>query len=80
MSAVRHNMPDPVRVMVLARLAEDQRAQGVHLGASLLQDAVNRAIAVSRNAGVRALLGHALQDRAKQFYEHMDFKHHPCTR
>ena len=81
-SSVRRNMPDPVPVMVLARLAVDQRAQGMHLGASLLQDAVNRAVAVSYNAGVRALLVHALHDRAKQFYEHYGFQVspvHPMT-
>ena len=81
-SAVRRNMPDPVPVMVLARLAVDQRAQGMHLGASLLQDAVNRAVAVSLNAGVRALLVHALHDRAKLFYEHYGFQAspvHPMT-
>ncbi|MEK7731355.1 MAG: GNAT family N-acetyltransferase, partial [Planctomycetota bacterium] len=44
-SGVRRNMPDPVPVMVLARLAVDRRAQGLHLGAALLQDAVNRAVA-----------------------------------
>ncbi|MFZ4539740.1 GNAT family N-acetyltransferase, partial [Propionivibrio sp.] len=44
-SAVRRNMPDPVPVMVLARLAVDLRAQGIKLGSSLLQDAVNRAVA-----------------------------------
>jgi hypothetical protein len=38
-SSVRRNMPDPVPVMVLARLAVDHRAQGIKLGASLLQDA-----------------------------------------
>ena len=37
---VRRNMPDPVPVMVLARLAVDRRAQGLHLGAALLQDAI----------------------------------------
>ena len=61
---------------------EDRRAQGVKLGASLLQDAVNRAIAVSHNAGVRALLVHALNDRAKQFYRHYGFREspqHPMT-
>lgn len=81
-SSVRRNMPDPVPVMVLARLAVDHRAQGMHLGASLLQDAVNRAVAVSRNAGVRALLVHALHDRAKLFYEHYGFQvspAHPMT-
>ena len=75
--SVRRNMPDPVPVMFLARLAVDRRAQGMHLGASLLQDAVNRAVAVSHNAGVSALLVHALHDRAKQFYEHYGFQVSP---
>lgn len=81
-SAVRRNMPDPVPVMVLARLAVDRRAQGIKLGASLLQDAVNRAVVVSQSAGVRALLVHAIDDRAKQFYEHYGFTVspvHPMT-
>ena len=67
---VRRNMPDPVPVMVLARLAVCQSMQGQRLGAALLQDAVNRAVAVAQNAGVRALLVHALHERAKQFYAH----------
>lgn len=81
-SAVRRNMPDPIPVMVLARLAVDTRAQGIKLGASMLRDAVNRAVAVSENAGVRALLVHALHDRAKLFYEHYGFQvspAHPLT-
>lgn len=81
-SGVRRNMPDPVPVMVLARLAVDHRAQGIQLGAALLQDAVHRAVAVSQNAGVRALLVHALHDRAKNFYEHYGFREspqHPMT-
>ena len=75
--SVRRNMPDPVPVMVLARLAVDRKAQGRQLGGALLQDAVNRAIAVSRDAGVRALLVHALHDRARQFYEHYGFEVSP---
>ncbi len=81
-SGVRRNMPDPVPVMVLARLAVDHRAQGIKLGAAMLQDALNRAVTVSQNAGVRALLVHALHDRAKQFYEHYGFQEspqHPMT-
>ena len=42
----------------------------------------NRAIAVSNNAGVRAILVHAIHDRAKQFYEHYGFEvssAHPMT-
>ena len=81
-SSVRRNMPDPVPVMALARLAVDIQAQGIKLGASLLQDAVNRAVAVSHNAGVRALLVHAINERAKQFYEYYGFQvspAHPMT-
>lgn len=74
---VRRNMPDPVPVMVLARLAVDRRCQGIKLGASLLQDAVQRTLVVSQHAGVRALLVHALHDRAKQFYEHYGFQASP---
>lgn len=77
-SSVKRNMPDPVPVMVLARLAVDRAAQGIHLGAALLQDAVSRAVAVSHNAGVRALLVHALNDHAKQFYQHYGFSPSPA--
>ena len=76
-SSVRRNMPDPIPVMVLGRLAVDCRAQGIKVGASLLQDAVKRAIAVSQNTGVRALLVHALHEQAKQFYEHYGFQQSP---
>lgn len=81
-SAVRRNMPDPVPVMVLARLAVAIRAQGLKLGAALLQDAVRRTVVVSSQAGVRALLVHALHDQARGFYEHYGFKPsptHPLT-
>jgi GNAT superfamily N-acetyltransferase len=81
-TATRRNMPDPVPVMVLARLAVDVRTQGLKLGAGLLQDAVRRVLVVSENAGVRALLVHAIDERAKQFYEHYGFQVspvHPMT-
>lgn len=74
---VRRNMPDPVPVLVLARLAVDQRAQGIKLGSSLLQDAVNRALTVAQNTGVRALLVHALHERAQRFYQHYGFQASP---
>ena len=80
--SIRQNMPDPLPVMVLARLAVDLRAQGIQLGAGLLRDAVERSLAVAQNAGVRALLVHALHDRAKQFYLYFGFQAspvHPLT-
>ena len=76
--SIRQNMPDPVPVMVLARLAVDTRAKRMKLGASLLQDALKRCILVSQNTGVRAMLVHALNDEARQFYEHYGFKPSPA--
>ena len=78
-SKVRRNMPDPVPVMVLGRLAVDRGTQGQKLGAALLQDAVTRAVTVSSNAGVRALLVHALHEHAKQFYERYGFAPSPTN-
>jgi len=80
--SIRQNMTDPLPVMVLARLAVDLRTQGMHLGAGLLRDAVERSLAVAQNAGVRALLVHALHERAKQFYLYFGFQAspvHPLT-
>lgn len=80
--AIRQNMPDPIPVMVLGRLAVDLRAQGQKLGSAMLQDALQRCAMVSQNAGVRALLVHALNETARQFYEHYGFKAlaaHPRT-
>lgn len=75
--AVRRNMPDPIPVMVLARLAVDRNAQGKQIGGALLRDAVSRAISVSENAGIRALLVHALNERAIAFYCHYGFEESP---
>lgn len=75
--SVQRNMPDPIPVLVLGRLAVDQSAKGIKLGASLLKDAVIRATAVAENAGVRALLVHALHERARDFYLKYGFKPSP---
>lgn len=80
--SVRRNMPDPIPVLVLGRLAVDHRAQGIKLGASLPRDAVLRATAVAENVGVRALLVHAIHERARQFYLAFGFQPsplHPMT-
>jgi len=77
--SVKRNMPDPIPVMVLARLAVDLRAQGMKLGAALLQDAVLRAQTVAHNTGVRAMLVHALHQKAKLFYTHYGFQESPIN-
>jgi GNAT superfamily N-acetyltransferase len=76
--SIRQNMPDPIPVMVLARLAVATRAQDIKLGAALLQDALQRCVLVSQNTGVRAMLVHALNDRARRFYEYYGFEASPA--
>ncbi|MGZ4537370.1 MAG: GNAT family N-acetyltransferase [Nocardioidaceae bacterium] len=70
---VRRNMPDPIPVVLLGRLAVDRRHQGAGLGASLLQDAVRRVVGVGHMIGVRALLVHAIDEPAAAFYRHFGF-------
>lgn len=76
---IRRNMPDPIPVMVLGRLAVDRGAQGQHLGGALLKDAVLRCLKVTEHAGVRALLVHALSDEARGFYAHYGFEASPAN-
>ncbi len=70
---LRRNMPDPIPVIVLGRLAVDGAWHGQGLGADLLQDAVLRALRASREIGARALLCHAIDASAKAFCLHHDF-------
>lgn len=67
-SSVRRNMPDPIPVIVLGRLAVHSAWAGHGIGAGLLKDAVLRSIAIAETLGVRAILCHALSARAKSFY------------
>jgi GNAT superfamily N-acetyltransferase len=65
---LRQNMPDPIPVIVLGRLAIDASEQGGGLGRALLRDALLRVSAAAREVGVAAVLVHALNDRARNFY------------
>lgn len=70
-------MPDPVPVVLLARLAVDQKEQGHRLGAQLLRAAIVKSVEVSELIGARAILVHALHDRARTFYQHFGFEASP---
>jgi GNAT superfamily N-acetyltransferase len=65
---IRHGLPRLVPVMVLGRLAVDLRYQRLGIGRGLLKDALLRTLQVSREVGVRALLVHAIDEEAKEFY------------
>jgi predicted N-acetyltransferase YhbS len=74
---VRRNMPDPVPVLLLGRLAVDRKWHGKGLGADLLADAVLRAVGAAESVGVRAILVHAISEGAKTFYEKHGFRPSP---
>jgi len=74
---VRRNMPNPIPVMVLGRLAVDQRCQQAGLGRGLLKDALLRTLSVSKQAGIRALLVHTLSEETKRFYTRNGFIESP---
>lgn len=67
----------PIPVVLLARLAVDSREQGKGLGAALLKDALLRVAGAAELIGVRALLVHAKDSRARGFYERYDFEQSP---
>ena len=64
----RRNMPDPVPVAVLGRLAIDKAYQGRGLGRALFRDAAMRVLVAADSIGIRGLLVHAISDEAKAFY------------
>ncbi len=66
-------MPDPVPVMMVGRLASDQTVQGRGIGPALLRDAILRTLQAAEIAGIRAILVHAISERAKRFYEKWGF-------
>lgn len=76
-SKLRRNSVDPIPVLLLGRLAIDEKHQGKGLGPDLLRDAILRALRVSEDVGARALLVHAIDDEAVEFYRKFGFTESP---
>ena len=66
--AMRRNMPDPLPVLLLGRLAIDHRYHNQGLGQALLRDVMLRAVHIATETGVFAIMVHALSEAAKRFY------------
>jgi hypothetical protein len=77
----RRNMPEPIPVMVIGRLAVDDEfsGRGLGYGGGLLKDALLRCLSVSRLAGVRAAVVHAKDEKAAGFYRHYKFVQSPTN-
>jgi len=71
------NPQHPVPVMILARLAVDLEHQGAGLGKALLKNALLRTAQAADIAGIRALLVHAKDEPARQWYLHWEFEPSP---
>lgn len=70
----RRNMPDPIPVVVLGRLAVDLTLHGKGFGRALVRDAGLRVIQAASAIGIRGMTVHALTDDAKAFYEKVGFE------
>ena len=72
----RRNMPDPIPVVVLARLAVDAGWHGQGIGRLLFVDAARRVLHAADAIGIRGIVVHAISEEAKNFYLALGFD--PC--
>ena len=67
----------PLPVVILARLAVSLHAQGRGIGLGMLQDAIQRTVAIAEQADVRALFTHPIDEEASRFYQRFGFEASP---
>ncbi|MBI1980339.1 MAG: GNAT family N-acetyltransferase [Methylocystis sp.] len=74
---LRRNMPDPVPVAVLGRLAIDRSRQKQGLGRALIRDATQRVLQAAEAIGIRGVVVHAISPDAAAFYLALGFEPSP---
>lgn len=75
----RSNMPDPIPVAILARLAIDTGFQKRGLGRALFRDAALRILGAADAIGIRGLLVHAISEKAASFYRALGVESSPAN-
>lgn len=75
--ALKRNMPNPLPIMILGRMAVDNVHHGKGLGRAMLKEAMQRVLDASRSVGARALVVHAVSDEAVTFYTQYGFQVFP---
>ncbi|WP_445496846.1 GNAT family N-acetyltransferase [Photorhabdus sp. SF281] len=78
-SKFKRNMPNPIPVIILARLAVDKNYQGKGFGRYLIKDASIRVAQAADLVGVRGLIVHAISEDAKEFYKSVGFNDSPLN-
>jgi len=76
----RRNMPDPIPVVVLARLAVDRSHQGRGLGRAMFGDAARRVAQAADTIGIRGIVVQAISEDARSFYVALGFDPCPAER
>ena len=71
------NMPDPIPVVVLGRLAVDVAWHGCGIGRAMVRDAGMRVLQAAETIGIRGIVVQAHSNEAKAFYEHVGFEPSP---
>ena len=74
----RRNMPDPIPVVVLGRLAIDRSQHGKGLGRALFRDCALRVAHAADTLGIRGIVVHAISEPAKAFYQALGFDPSPA--
>jgi GNAT superfamily N-acetyltransferase len=64
----RRNMPEPIPVVVLGRLAVDRTRHGQGIGRALFRDSALRVMQAAEAIGIRGVPVHAISAEAKAFY------------
>lgn len=73
----RRSMPDPIPVVLLARLATDRAYRGQGIGRALFRDAARRVAQAADAIGIRGIVVHAISEEAKKFYLALGFEPSP---
>jgi predicted N-acetyltransferase YhbS len=76
---IRRDMPEPIPMALLGRLAVELSERGSGLGAELLQDALTRIVRAADILSVKGILVDAIDDDARAFYEHFGFVKSPVS-
>ena len=68
-SSFRRNSPNPIPMLVLARLCVHSEYQQHSIGAGLLKDCVLRSVEAMKIVGGAGILVHAIDESVKAFYK-----------
>ncbi len=72
-ATLRRGKPEQVPLLLIGRLAIDERYRGKGLGTDLLRDALRRCLAAADIVGARGVIAHGIDEEATGFYRHHGF-------